>query len=198
MSRQELLAVPAGNELCNLRGDEASELRALPLDRFDKAGVRDRDRRLVSEGLDERDVFVGEGLWFTAHEDDDADELVLDHDRDPDRRSVVLPRTAIGVLRVVPDIRDVDRLTGDRGPAGGRRSVESMRMLSVVLSTLCLGVVRRHVQEALLEEVERAVIGLAEPFAGLDHLVEDRLDPCAAGNSAKDIADRVLLLPEVF
>jgi hypothetical protein len=52
-----------------------------------------------AKGLDERDVLVGEGLQFTANENDDADEVVLDHDRDRDQRSVALPRAAIGVFR---------------------------------------------------------------------------------------------------
>jgi hypothetical protein len=58
MAGQELLAVPAGEELCHLRGDEPGELRPLPLDRLDQARIRNRDRRLVGEGLDERDVLV--------------------------------------------------------------------------------------------------------------------------------------------
>jgi hypothetical protein len=54
------------------------------------------------------------------------------------------------------------------------------------------------VQEFLLEEVERAVIGLAESFAGLDHLVEDRLESLRAGDGPKDAADRALLLARVL
>jgi hypothetical protein len=50
-------------------------------------------------------------------------------------------------------------------------------MLPVVLSALCFGVVRCDVKEPLLEEIERAVIGFAEPLASLDDLVENRLDP---------------------
>ena len=59
--------------------------------------------------------------------------------------SGMIRRAAIGVFRVVTDVRDVDRLTFHRCPAGGRRSVESMRMLPVVRNTLGLGVVCRHV-----------------------------------------------------
>ena len=50
---EELLAVSAGDELCHLRRDEPSQLRALPLDRVEQARVGDRDGRLVGEGLDE-------------------------------------------------------------------------------------------------------------------------------------------------
>ena len=73
-----------------------------------------------------------------------------------------------------------------------------MRMLSVPLSTLGVCVVCRHVKEPALEKVERAVIGPAEPLAGFDDLVQDRLDTCAAGDGAKDAADRALLLTEVL
>jgi hypothetical protein len=91
---------------------------------------------LVGEGLDERDVFLGEPLRFAVDENDDADEVVLNRDRDRNQRSVVLRRSAVGVFRVVTDVRDVDGLTCDRRPTGAGRSVESMRVLSVVLSAL--------------------------------------------------------------
>ena len=50
---QESFTFIARDQLCNLRRDEASELRPLPLDRLHQARVRDRDRGLVGEGLDE-------------------------------------------------------------------------------------------------------------------------------------------------
>lgn len=71
-------------------------------------------------------------------------------------------------------------------------------MLSVVLGTIRGRVMGHHVEEPVLEKVERAVIGLAEPLAGLDHLVENRLDPCATGDGAQNIADRALLFAEVL
>jgi hypothetical protein len=46
---QELLAVPVGDELCHLRGDEPGELRAVPLDGLEQARIRNRDRRLVGK-----------------------------------------------------------------------------------------------------------------------------------------------------
>jgi hypothetical protein len=49
------------------------------------------------------------------------------------------------------------------------------------------------VKESVLEEPERSVIGVAESSAGLDHLVENRLEPRSAGDGAKDPADRLLL-----
>jgi hypothetical protein len=52
-----------------------------------------------------------------------------------------------------------------------------MRVLSVVFRTLGLAMMCDRVQKTMLEEPERAVIGFAEPLAGLDDLVENRLDP---------------------
>ena len=84
MPGQELLAVPAGEELCHLGRDEPGELRPLPLDRLHQARIPNRDCRLVGERLDERDVLIGERLRFMAGKNDDADEVVLDHDRNAD------------------------------------------------------------------------------------------------------------------
>ena len=198
MAGQELLAVPAGDELCHLRRDEPGELRALPLDRLDQARIRNGDRRLVGEGLDQRDVLVAERLRFAADENDDADEVVLDHDRDRDQRSVALTRAAIGVFRVGVNVRDVDGLTCHRRPAGARRSVESMGMLSVPLNTLGMGVGRHHVQKPVLEKVQGAVVGPAEPLTGFNHLLENGLDSLATRYGAEDIADRALLFAHVL
>jgi hypothetical protein len=194
---QELLADPAGDELCHLRRDEPGELRALPLDRLDQARIRNRDRRLVGEGLHERDVLVRERLRFTAGENDAADEVVLDHHRNRDQRSVVLGGTAIGVFRIVVNVRDVDRLTFHRRPPSARRSVKSMGMLYVPLSTLGVGVVRDRAQEPVLEKVQGAVVGSAEPLTGFYDLVQDGLDPRAADDGAEDTADRALLFAHV-
>ena len=71
-------------------------------------------------------------------------------------------------------------------------------MLSVPLSTPGIGVVRHHVQEPVLEKVQRGVIGPAEPLAGFEHLVENGLDPRVVGDSAEDTADRALLLAHVL
>ena len=195
---QELLAVVAGDELGHLRRDEPGQLRALPLDRIDQARVRDRDRRLVGEGLDERDVVVGERLRFTADEDDDADQVVLDHDRHAEHRSVVLRRAAIGVFRVVMDVRDVDRLTLPRPP--GRRPSFGREHADAVCPTQhprpwCRAPPRAG---ARAREVQGAVVGPAEPLAGVDHLVENGLDSRAAGDGAKDTADCVLLRTEIL
>jgi hypothetical protein len=75
MAREDLLAVIARDERGDLGRDEARELGALTLDRFEEPCVRDRDRGLVSERLGERDVLVAEWALLLAVEDDDADEV---------------------------------------------------------------------------------------------------------------------------
>ena len=69
---------------------------------------------------------------------------------------------------------------------------------SVPLGSVGGGVVRHHLQEPVLEQVEGAVLGPAEPLAGLDHLVENGLDPRTAGDGAEDAADRALLFAHVL
>src|SRR4029450_750539 len=85
-----------------------------------------------------------------------------------------------------------------RRPAGGRRSVECVRMLSVPLSRVGVGVVCHNVQEPLLQQVEGAVVGSAQPLAGFDHLVENGLNTGALGDCAEDSADRPLLFAPVL
>ena len=79
---EQLLAFLAGDELCHLRREEAGELGSLSLDRVEQARVRDRDRGLVGERLDECDVLVGERPW-------------LERARSRPRRSI-RPRSMIG------------------------------------------------------------------------------------------------------
>ena len=90
-------------------------------------------------------------LRLTAREHDGPDEVVLDHDRDADQRPVVVRRSTIRVLRVITDVRDVDRLTCHRRPAGPRRSVESVWVLFVPLGGVGVGVLRDQVQVPALE-----------------------------------------------
>jgi hypothetical protein len=54
------------------------------------------------------------------------------------------------------------------------------------------------VEESILEEPERALVRFAEPPAGLDDLVENRLQSLGAGDCAEDVAERALLLAEVL
>src|SRR5262249_27981490 len=153
---EKALAALARNQLRHLRGQEPGKLRALPLDRFEQAGVRERDRRLVGEGLQERDVGIAERSRLAAHEDDDADQILIDLDRHAKQGSEG-ERAGIDVLGVVEDVPDVDRLSGESGAAGSGRSVDRVRMLAVVLGTLGLAVMGGYMQELLVEEIERAV-----------------------------------------
>jgi hypothetical protein len=92
----------------------------------------------------------------------------------------------------------VNRFTCHGRPAGGRRSVESMWMLPVPFGGLGVRVVRNRVQEPVLEQVEGAIVGPAEPLTRLDHLVENRLDPRAPSDGAEDAADRAVPFAQVL
>ena len=63
---EKLLARVGGDELGNLRREEARQLRPLPLDGVDQPRVRDRDRRLIGERLHQLDLLVGERLRNVA------------------------------------------------------------------------------------------------------------------------------------
>jgi hypothetical protein len=88
----------------------------------------------------------------------------------------------------------VNGLTRERRPTRSGRPVESVRVSSVVLRSRGVNVECHGVQEPLVEQVEHAIFGLAESFASLDHLVEDRLQPGRAGHCMQYAADRPLLL----
>jgi hypothetical protein len=194
---QQPFAVLARDELRDLGRDEARELRALALDRLDQTRVRQCDRRLVGERLDERDVIVRERVLLTTHHDDDTDEVVLDHDRHPEHRAEEA-RPGIRVFGVGQDVRDLDRSPLDRGAAGRRRPVEGVRMVAVVHRAFRLALVRAEVEEPVLEQPQRPVVGPTESLACLGHLLEHGLQPARARNRAQDIADRVLPLANVL
>ena len=199
MAGEKPLAVCARDELGHLRREEACQLRALPFHGFEQAGVRDRDRRLVGERLDERDLLLGERLRLCTRHADHADQVVLEHDRHAQHRAV-RPRPRVEVLRVLEHVLDVDGRAGDRGAARRRRAVERVGMLAVVLDALLQGRRREcgREEEVALEEPEAAVVGSAEAHAGFDHLVEHRLEPDRPCNRAKDTADRSLLLAKIL
>jgi hypothetical protein len=54
------------------------------------------------------------------------------------------------------------------------------------------------VQETVPKEPERPVVSLAQSPARLGHLLENRLQPGRASDSAENAADRALLLPHVL
>jgi hypothetical protein len=197
MPGQEPFALVARNQVCHLPREEARELRPLPLNRLDETRVRERDRGLVGKRLHERGVIVRKRPWLATHDDDNPDELVLEHDRHPEHR----PKESwpkIGVFRIGEHVRNVDRPSLKGCTPSGRRPVQGMRMRDVVLSGRLLALVCTHVEEPVLEEPEGPVIGLAEPPARLGHLLEHRLDSDRAGDGAKHTADRALLLPQIL
>ena len=115
----------------------------MPLDRFEQTRVLQRDRRLIGERRDERDLRIAERSRVAPHQDDDADQI-LGLDGHSEEGSVAR-RPRIDVLAVSEDVRDVNRLARDSRAAGSRRSVESVWMIPVVLGALRLAAIRRDV-----------------------------------------------------
>jgi hypothetical protein len=140
--------------------------------------------RLVGGRLDERDVLVGERLR-RAHQDDDADQVVLDHDRDAEQGSVGA-RPGVGVFGVELEVRHVNGPAFHGRAAGDSRPVDRIRMLSVVLGHRLVAVVNSGAEHAVLEQPERTVVGVAEPSAGLDDLLEHRLEPGRDGRRREE------------
>jgi hypothetical protein len=90
----------------------------------------------------------------------------------------------------------MDRLARDGCAAGQCRSVERVRILSVVLRALRLAVIRDRVQQPVVQEPQGRVIGVAKSAARFADLVEHRLQTSETGDGAKNAADRTLLLPK--
>jgi hypothetical protein len=131
MAGQELLAALARDQLGHLGRQESRELGALPLDGPDQARVRQRDRGLVGEGLEQPDMRLVEGLRPTAHDDDHSDQFVLDRDGHAEHRAVVA-RAGVAVVRVELDVRNQNRRLQQGGAAGCRRPVDRVGMHAVV------------------------------------------------------------------
>ena len=130
MSREQLFALLRGDELGDLRREEARELGALSLHGVEQARVRDRDGCLVRERLDELDLLVGERPRDVPADADDPDELVIEDHRDTEQRSVADDRLRTErVVGVSEDVGDLHRLTGQRRPSDDGRPVTPMRML---------------------------------------------------------------------
>ena len=160
--------------------------------------VRQRDSRLVSECLDERDVLVAERLRLRTHDENDTEQVFLDEDRNPEYRAVGA-RAGVGVLGIVMDVGNVDGSARHSRAAGCRRSIEGVRMLPVIGGRRNRrGLIRDKVKQAVLEQKQRAVVGTAESLHGLDYLVENRLKPGRASDRPQDPADRPLLLARVL
>jgi hypothetical protein len=145
--------------------------------------------------LHESDVFFGERHRFAAHDDDDADQVLLSQNRHAEHRPV-RTRPGVLVLRIGLDIGDVNGLTQDSGSASRRRSIEAVRMLSVVFRRFGPCVVRHGYKEISFEEPECPMVGGAQPSARLGDLLEHGLQAIATSDRSQDCADRVLLLAQ--
>lgn len=73
-----------------------------------------------------------------------------------------------------------------------------MRVLAVVPRDFGAALMGDGVEEAVLEEPESALVRLADSPTCLDHLIEHRLQSIRAGDRSEDVAERALLLAEVF
>ena len=172
--RQEPFPLFARDQVRHLRGDEARELRTLPFDCLDQARVCQRDRSLVGERLNERDVTVRERLRLTTHHDDHTDEIVFKHDRHSEHRPEE-PRPRIRVLGVRQDVGYLNRLSLDGRAAGRSRPVERVRMLLVVPHAVRLAIVCAQMEELTLEKPQGPVVSVAESPACFRHLAQNGL-----------------------
>ena len=138
-------------------------------------------------------MVVEERVRFTARDHDDAYQVIFEHDRDTEHRSVGTG-AGIRVLLIGEDVRHVDRLGRDSRSTSRRRSIKWMRMLPVVVSDLALAVMCSRVQESFPEQPQPPVVSFAESPAGFDDLVEHGLEARGADDCMKDSADRAVLL----
>ena len=122
----------------------------MPLDRLEQARVRDRERCLIGEGLDQPDVFLGERPPLHPGENDHADQMGFEHDRDAQHHSI-RPRAGVLVLRVGEDVRDMNRFSQQSRTAGRRRPIDRVRMLPVVLDLLDPALVACAVEQPVFE-----------------------------------------------
>ena len=71
-------------------------------------------------------------------------------------------------------------------------------MFPVVGGALRLSMVCSGVEQTVLEQPERSMVGVAEPSAGFDDLVKHRLQPGGLRHGPENAADRALLLAEIL
>ena len=86
-SSEEMSSATCGRE-------EARQLGPLALDGVEQPRVRDRDGRLVGERRDELDLPVGEQPRGAPADADDADERVVQEDRNTEQRPIADERCA--------------------------------------------------------------------------------------------------------
>ena len=150
--------VQRGPELVGHVGEELGLVAAgglqqptLVLDLVKEPGVLDGEGRLRGEGREEPDDVRIERAWPLARDDQDADDLVLAEQRNPEQRAMpgvdqrVPDGTLVGALD--GDVGDLDRLAqarhlgrqslapGDRGHPPGRRQDRGVPLIDVVART---------------------------------------------------------------
>ena len=162
------------------------------LDRVDQPRVRDRNRRLVGKRLDEVDDLLAERLSLPADDPEDADDIVVQEDRNrevrPERN-----RAVVRVLGICGDVGDVHGLLRQRRPAARRTGVDRVRVRPVVVPSVRPAAVGDRVQEAVAHEPHAHVVATAQDRDGLDDLVQHRLEALRPRDRTQYIPDCTLL-----
>jgi hypothetical protein len=184
----------------DLRRDEAGQLRPLPLDGSDQLRVRDRDRRLVGERLDELDLLVGESSRNVAADHDCPDQVLVQNDRNTEQSAVA--DDDLGSVRVVgvgEDIGDLHRLTGERHPADDRRPIARVRMFhGVLVGRTEVAALREDHKEIAFGHVELSVLAVTEPPRGLNDFIEHGLQSFRPRDRSENLADSPSLFAQVL
>jgi hypothetical protein len=164
----------------------------------EQAHVLDRDRRLVGEGLHQRDLLVGEPPRFHPPERDGADRAVLAHQRHREDRVVADAALQFAperefLLRRLCQVFHVDHGAVDDRAAGGRTAAE--RHEFAFAQRRRAAIAGSEFQRVSLDQNDRRFRGLAQFQRAFGNGVEHRPHvPRRVGNHAQDFADRRLLL----
>src|SRR5262249_38466451 len=123
------------------------QLARAPLLGFEEAHVFYREHRLVGERLNQLDLFVGERPHRGSLQDDDADRSAFAEERNPKRRTHIELPVKHTVIRIGPNIWDMNDLAVKKGSSRHRASTRGDRIsfhVSVVLGGVA---VRRDMLE---------------------------------------------------
>src|SRR5262249_20095074 len=147
--------------------DRLGELAGARLHLVEQPHVLDRDHRLVGEGLQERDLSIGEQPRLNARDRNRPNGDAVAHYWDP-YDTAVTPDHCHRAKRIVVvgvDIRDLHHASLEyrmsrRAPPTWRRRIRT----SVELEHVCgEAMVRHEVEKVPVEPVDKAELGLAEP-----------------------------------
>ena len=200
VAREQLLALLRGDERGHLRREEAGQLGPLPLHGVEQPRVGDRDGRLVGERRDELDLPVDERPRDAPADADDADECVVQEDRNAEQRPIPDdPLRAERVVGVGQDVGDLHRLPGQRRPSDDGRPVTPMRMFDrVVVALGGIEDLRDDHEDVALCEVQLGVVPVAQAPGRRDDRIEHGLEPLRARHRTEDLPHRPLLLAQVL